>query len=239
MFHRRSPFFPKTQLQSSIKSIQDQLSKKVKDGAKAFEDKMFEAIAKNQPEPEFNLDRKELEIFFKDVDSVIESFPDILMIAGNELGMPLKYRNIVKAVKKAVSEQKKSKDYLIRFVEGFQKNIRKEDDQILLVRFSNCGFTKAILEDAQLDVRKENFLKVAITISKLFKVPYIIPEEFSGNFGYLPPSLFWETQREPLAHGSLVAAHLSGWASSLQLSRVTEFKVTNVHADFVILIKLG
>lgn len=233
LFFKRSTALKKTQMETSLQTIKTELAKAITDGRKAHDKKLKHALEKKLPEPEFSLSTKELEKFFKKTDGVNEAIPNALMLVGGEMGLPITFRPIVKAILKTVDEQSKSLEFVKRYYEGLQLYIRKEEPQILAARFTNCLFTKSIFEKGSLEVNKDNFIRILVTISRVFRLPYVIPEEYLGNNGFLPQNLLREIHKDPFSHGSLVSGHLSNWSLSLQVNRVINFEVTSVRTEYV------
>lgn len=187
----------------------------------------------NLPVENDSFDRKEIEKLVSRTESIAKSIQAPFIMAEGDISLPLEYRPIVTAVQESVTALNKNREFVYRYLNNPQKNIRQEDASILTARLTHCDLTRAIFNGAQLTLSRESFLKVLLTVSRVFNMPYVVPEGIVSNLGYQFPSLFWESQREPFSHHSLISAHLFGWASMLQNQRVTRFEVLSVQPDFV------
>lgn len=152
----------------------------------------------------------------------------VFMMGSGEVAVPSSYSHLCNSVSQAITSTNKSPKFLQAYISAIQKTIRSEDQKMLLDRKTHCDFTKAILDKADIGLSVDTFLKIVVIISKLHRIPSIIPVKQQCQIGHLPSGLFWPTQVNPMSHESMVTGHLSNWSSELQAYRITKFVVTEV-----------
>jgi hypothetical protein len=237
MFFKNGPQLSRSDLSKCIASLQKLLPKIIEEKEKLLPapqpGKAIVAELDNLPRTDVVVDSPDMDKLLKKLETACKGILCPFIMATSDLGLPLAYRDIAKAVQAAVSKLKKSKEFLFKYVNNLQRTIRQEEAAVLTARITNCELTKSIFDLAKIPLCRESFLKIMITLAKVFDFPYVIPENLVCNTAQLTPGLFWETQKDPTSHQSLIAAHLSSWASTLQMNRVTKFEVSIVRTDFV------